>query len=221
MRYEAQTDARVVLDSIRQDIVGGTFASGARLRIEDLAQRYGVSSMPVRESLGRLHGEGLVVIEKNRGARVRNIDERFVENLFDIRAALESMLAGRGAQRRSQEDIASLMLEQEKLEDFIGARDYAAILETNRRFHKILNDAADNDEALTLADRHWYLIASMWKQYGYREERFVGVISDHRQLIEAVEKMDGPAAAAIMHAHVIKSKYDILKMFKASGAASS
>jgi len=220
MHQDAQTDSKIVLDRIRQDIVAGNFASGARLRIDDLAQRYGVSTMPVRESLGRLHGEGLVVIEHNRGARVRNIDERFVENLFDIRAALESMLAMRGAQRRSQEDVASLKLEQEKFEAFISARDYTAILETNRRFHKILNDAADNDEALNLADRHWYLIASMWKQYGYHEERFAGVVGDHRQLIDAVEKRDGPAAGAIMQAHVIKSKYDLLKMFKASGASS-
>ncbi|MCA0423200.1 MAG: GntR family transcriptional regulator [Proteobacteria bacterium] len=221
MQENAQTDTKLVLDRIRQDIVAGTFVSGARLRIEDLAKRYGVSPMPVRESLGRLHGEGLVVIEQNRGARVRNIDERFVENLFDIRAALESMLAMRGALRRSQDDIAKLRLEQEQLEAFISLRDYPAILEANRRFHKILNDAAGNDEALTLADRHWYLIASLWKQYGYREERFVGVISDHRQLIEAVERKDGSAAGAIMQAHVIKSKYDLLKMFRASGTASS
>ena len=93
---------------IRDDIVAGELLFGARITIDALATRYGVSHMPVREALRELQGEGLVVIEPNRGARVRTIDTRFVENLFEIRTALEVMMVRRAAQRATPADIAEL-----------------------------------------------------------------------------------------------------------------
>ena len=62
---------------LRDDIISGSLPFGSRLRIDELATRYGVSHMPIREALRELHGEGLVVIEPNRGARVRSIDLSF------------------------------------------------------------------------------------------------------------------------------------------------
>ncbi len=53
--------------------------------------------MPIREALRRLQGEGLVVLEPNRGARVRSMDRSFVENLFATRGTLEALLAGQAA----------------------------------------------------------------------------------------------------------------------------
>jgi DNA-binding GntR family transcriptional regulator len=214
MIINMKADKSTVLPDMRRDIVSGALPSGSRLRIDELAARYGVSAMPVRGALNHLHGEGLVVIEHNRGARVRQVDARFVGNLFDIRAALEVMLAQRGAERRADADVFALEEEQRAFESFVAASDWAAVLSSNRRFHQIINVAADNDEALSLADRHWTLIATLWQRYGYREERFVGVINDHRQLILAVKARDGAAAAAIMNAHVVKSKLELLQLLR-------
>src|ERR1700710_2758739 len=93
---------------LRHDIIGGSLPFGSRLRINELASRYGVSHMPVREALRELHGEGLVVIERNRGARVRPIHLGFVEDLFDIRSAIETMLARRACERRTKLHMAEL-----------------------------------------------------------------------------------------------------------------
>ena len=88
-----------ILELLRRDIVAGELPFGSRLRINELATRYGVSHMPIREALRELHGEGLVIIEKNRGARVREFHQGLVEDLFDIRSAIETMLARRAAER--------------------------------------------------------------------------------------------------------------------------
>ena len=66
---------------IREDIVSGVLGFGERITIDALATRYQVSHMPVREALRELQGEGLVVSEPNRGARVRAIDVNFIDNL--------------------------------------------------------------------------------------------------------------------------------------------
>lgn len=82
--------ADAVTESLRALILDGTFGAGLQLRQEDLAQRFGVSRIPVREALGRLQAEGLVEHYANRGSVVatRSVDE-LLETL-DIRIALET-----------------------------------------------------------------------------------------------------------------------------------
>src|SRR3954462_13317278 len=93
---------------IRDDVVAGNLGFGERLTIDALAIRYDVSHMPVREALRELQGEGLVVVEPNRGARVRNIDANFIDNLFEIRTALEVMMVRRAARRARPSDVDEL-----------------------------------------------------------------------------------------------------------------
>ncbi len=195
---------------IRDDIVSGTLPLGSRITMDALASRYGVSHMPVREALRDLQGEGLVVIEPNRGARVRAIDARFVENIFEIRTALEVMMVRRAAQRATFADIARLRTIQEALETEIAREDYAAVVSENRAFHREINRIADNADALPMLDRHWTLLAALWRNFGYGPERFAGVANDHRHIIAAMEAHDEEAASAIMGAHAAKAKRELL-----------
>ena len=173
-----------VEQSIRDDIVSGKLAFGTRLRIDEMAMRYGVSHMPVREALRVLHGEGLVIIEPNRGARVLTVHPGFIEDLFDMRTALETMLA---------------------------KRDFASVAEANRRFHTAINDAAGNPGALVIVDRHWLLLSALLRRYGHGEERFQRVIDDHQHIIHSIERRDAAAAAALMGAHIEKAKNNLLR----------
>lgn len=196
---------------LRNDIVSGELPFGARLRIEDLASRYGVSHMPVREALRVLHGEGLVVIEPNRGARVRPIYRGFIEDVFDVRCAIETMLARRAAERRTASHLARLRNAAERLEAHVAAGDYASVPLANREFHATINDAAGNPGALPIVDSHWLLLSALLKRYGYGDERFPRVIDEHQHLICAVERQDAHSAALLMGAHIEKAKNNLLR----------
>jgi DNA-binding GntR family transcriptional regulator len=200
-----------VEQSIRDDIVSGKLAFGTRLRIDEMAMRYGVSHMPVREALRVLHGEGLVIIEPNRGARVLTVHPGFIEDLFDMRTALETMLARRAAERRTEEHLAKLCRAEEDLEALIEKRDFASVAEANRRFHTAINDAAGNPGALVIVDRHWLLLSALLRRYGHGEERFQRVIDDHQHIIHSIERRDAAAAAALMGAHIEKAKNNLLR----------
>ena len=121
---------------IREDIVAGRLRLGSRVTIDDLASRYGVSHMPIREALRELHGEGLVVIEPNRGARIRPIDLAFVENFFDTRSALEVVLTRRAARLSTSELTQDLWRIEGQLEDHMERGESAEVLSTNRAFHQ-------------------------------------------------------------------------------------
>lgn len=210
-----------IAQQMRRDIIAGGLAFGSRLRIDELATRYGVSHMPVREALRELHGEGLVVIEPNRGARVQSLHLGFVEDLFDIRSAIETMLARRAAERRQPEHLAQLKAIEDRLEALVAAGDYLAVPAVNRDFHAAINDAAGNPGALSIVDRHWLLMAALWQQYGTEEGRFQSVTDDHRQLIRAIERGDGTSAATFMGAHIERAKHDLLDRMAARPIAAA
>jgi DNA-binding GntR family transcriptional regulator len=196
---------------LRNDIVAGEFPFGARLIIEDLATRYGVSHMPIREALRILHGEGLVVIEPNRGARVRPIYRGFIEDVFDVRCAIETMLARRAAERREPRHLAALRDAAAELEAHVAAGEHALVPVANRRFHGVINEAAGNPGALPIVDSHWLLLAALLKRYGYGDGRFQRVIEEHQHLIQAIERRDAHSAATLMGAHIEKGKNNLLQ----------
>ena len=207
-----------IAQQMRHEIIGGALPFGTRLRIDELATRYGVSHMPVREALRELHGEGLVVIEPNRGARVQSLHLGFVEDIFDIRSAIETMLARRAAERRSEDHLRRLRAAAEKIEHLVSAGDFDAVPEVNREFHAAVNDAAGNPGALSIVDRHWLLMAALWTRYGADEGRFHSVIDDHRDIARAIQRGDATSAATFMGAHIERAKHGLLDRMAASPA---
>ncbi|MBM9507223.1 GntR family transcriptional regulator [Actinacidiphila acididurans] len=100
--------AQVVCTAIRDDIVGGFFPPGTRLTEELLAQRYGVSRVPVREALRTLESEGFVRTRRHAGASVAEPTEQEAADLLEIRGLLEPLGAARAAQRRSEAHLKVL-----------------------------------------------------------------------------------------------------------------
>jgi DNA-binding GntR family transcriptional regulator len=205
-------------DRLRADILAGAFGFGTRLKIEELARRYETSHMPIREALRSLHGEGLVVIEPNRGAKVRSVDIGFVRNMFDLRSAIEAMLTRRAAERISAGELAQLETIEAGLEDCAARGDVAGVLAANRDFHSLLYGASAHREAVEIASRHWALVAALWSMHGYDATRFPGVISDHRQILAAIAARDAESAYAIAAAHAAKAKHDLIRKMTAAGA---
>jgi GntR family carbon starvation induced transcriptional regulator len=83
------TRAQWVDAQLRRAILHGEFAPGERLRVEHLAERFGVSPTPLRETFMRLAGEGLVVLEPQRGARVAPLDVEEATEVYELRLLLD------------------------------------------------------------------------------------------------------------------------------------
>jgi DNA-binding GntR family transcriptional regulator len=208
---DALTTASITIrDRVRDDIVAGTLSFGSRLTLDLLARRYSVGHMPVREALRQLEGEGLVVLTPNRGARVRAVDVDFARNIFDLRIAIEALLTRRAAERIEDEAIARLESIEARYEAHARERDFDRLLALNREFHDVINDAAGNPEAAKVLERHWHVIAALWNVYGYGEKRIAGVMSDHRQIIEALAAHDAEVAACLAMAHAAKAKQALI-----------
>lgn len=204
------TASIAIADRMRDDIVAGGLPLGGRLTLDCLAARYACGHMPIREALRQLQGEGLVVLAPNRVARVRTVDVEFVRNLFDMRIAIEAMLARRAAERILPTQLAELESVQDQYETRAKLRDYPALLRLNRRFHGVISEAARNPEAEAVLDRHRQLIGALWMLHGYGDHRIAGVISDHRHLIAALAAREADVAASLAMAHAAKAKQELV-----------
>lgn len=71
---------------------------------------------------------------------------------------------------------------------------------------------AANPDAQVLLDRHWLLLAGLWRENKYNPERYDGVINDHRDMSEAISAGDAEAAAIVMQAHVLKANQVLLRL---------
>jgi len=211
---QAANQYQRVAGRLRADIIEGIWRPDSRLKVRDLAAHYGIGIAPVREALQLLQGEGLVVLEPNRGARVRPIDEHLLINIFDVREALESFLTARFAAAASPHQIAVLKGMQAEHDAATERDDHAAALALNARFHSFINSAVRNEEAVEVINRHLSLTRALRRECGVSPVRMRTVQQEHHLLLAAIERGDEEQARRIAAAHVRSSRDDLVERLR-------
>jgi DNA-binding GntR family transcriptional regulator len=201
----AATSSQRTAGALRELILCGDFAAGARLGEVELAERLGVSRTPVREALTRLAAEGLVELVPNRGARVNSWTVAELEAVFDLRVVLEPTLTELAAGRATPSDVAAL---HELAEAMItGGRpgpdqDLDAIVELNQRFHsRLVTMAGQPAMAAALAGAvHARIVLRNF--HAYDDESLRRSLAHHREIVAAIQAGDPVWARAVMTAHI-------------------
>lgn len=147
--------ATAVLDRLREMIVQGELRPGAWLKQDELAERFGVSTMPVREALRRLESEGIVEFYPRRGARVIQVSASEMDELWSIREEL-AVLACRWVSR----DMTRIPLEKLRsvyanLQEAAARGDLARRLELSREFFFTIFEAGDTRHIVRLLSMVW------------------------------------------------------------------
>lgn len=210
-----------VRDAIRADIARGELEADARLKIAALSARYGLSPAPIREALGQLAAEGWVVIHPNRGARVRDINERFLRELNEIRVALESYNVGLCAAAATPADLARLNAIEDEYEACLGRRgprrdrDFADLIEINGRLHRTMLAIRPNHEAMTLMARQGKFFNAMRRVWGYGDYRPRRIAEEHRTLLDAFRRNSAAEAELISRQHIGNAMDDLLDLWRA------
>ncbi|GAA1265128.1 GntR family transcriptional regulator [Sphaerisporangium rubeum] len=193
-----------VTDDVRRAIVSGELKAGERLREDELATRKKVSRGPVREALLRLEQEGLVVIERHRGARVLTLSREDHEHIYSTRRAIEQVAIEYACRNATDDDFERM---EEVLRDFHAtapdARTPAAVADCDILFHDAVYLAAHNAplyrawESLR-SQIHWVLMTRMTLRPDYN----IDWESDHRQLLDVLRRRKKLEAQKAFRAHV-------------------
>jgi DNA-binding GntR family transcriptional regulator len=187
-----------VLAGLRQDIIAGRLRPGDRLVERELAERFGVSRVPVREAIRALVTEGFVLFETPRRTVVRRLTPTDVRELFELREALEVYAAGLAATRAAPEALAELAGLLRAAALATGAGDAEAITDVNTRFHDRILALAGNSLLRSVMEPvdgrlHWLT---------RQNEEWPQLLTEHRELYEAIASGDPARARAHALRHV-------------------
>lgn len=199
-----------IASELREAILAGDYAPGARIRQEDLADRHGASRLPVREALRMLEAEGLLTLVANTGAWVAKLTLADCEELYRIRERLDPLLLAYSVPRLSEAAIDRLA---ELADEMESAPDVEEFLRLDREFH--LGSYAAADTAV-LAD----LVRTLWNRTQHYRRAFTllfrsegdrDVHYDHHLLVAAIRRRDAEEAERIQAAHIRRTRLELAR----------
>jgi DNA-binding GntR family transcriptional regulator len=144
-----------VLTRLRQLILSGALVPGERIDQAELAQRFGVSVVPVREALARLQSSGLVRIVPHRGVFVESLSAEELVDIYNVRELLEEYAARLAAANLTDADVAALEEICERMATAGEAQDYDTFLALNRELHFRIYRAARRPYLLQIIEQLW------------------------------------------------------------------
>ncbi|GGN22817.1 GntR family transcriptional regulator [Streptomyces fuscichromogenes] len=201
---------------LKERIVGGVYASGHRLVLDQLAKEFGVSAVPVREAVRRLEAQGYVRFERNVGAEVIGIDPSEYAHVMQTLAYLEGAATSLAAPLLTPDDLARARQLNEELRGCLEDFDPVGFTRTNQRFHRLLCGRCPNPHLRELVERDAERMSMI------RSSTFVFVplraresVTEHHQLLDLLET---GAPALEIEVAARDHKLGTLRAFLESGA---
>lgn len=139
--------AEEIAETLQKEIIGGLLKPGQRIVERQLVERFGVSSIPVREALQLLESRGLLVRRHNAGCSVLKLTHREAVRICEIRRLLEPQVSTWAAERITDQGVESLRKQFFRLEKAAARRDFSAFFQEDIVFHRLIWEAADNPYA--------------------------------------------------------------------------
>ncbi|HEX5936217.1 MAG TPA: GntR family transcriptional regulator [Actinomycetota bacterium] len=212
------TTAKVVAERLREEIQHGTLTAGTRLRQNDVAERFGVSTTPVREAFAQLQAEGLVRIDPHRGAVVFHPTVDDVLEFYEIREALES-LAVTHAIPNLRADVAR---ELEGLIDRMRrTEDARKWLKLNDQFHLRLYEAAGRPRLSNLIDTLRDASAPYILMFVASRPLSQRAHEEHQEILDACVRRDAAGARRAIRDHLRSASRDLAAFLEAREAESA
>jgi DNA-binding GntR family transcriptional regulator len=191
-----------VYERLREAIVTGRLQPNQRLVELDLTESLGASRSSVRTALVRLAHDGLVVHERNRGARVRMVDVGEAVEILEARRVLEGLAAAAAATRATKRDVTALRRILGEMRALLDAGDLLAVSERNGELHRRILAASGHRTTIRLIEG----LNSQIVRFQFRTILVPGrserSFEEHTAIVDAIAGRDPEAAEEAMRAHL-------------------
>lgn len=195
------TAQEAVLAEMRRMLLTGELAPGSPVRQESVADRLGVSRVPVREALKVLEGEGAVVHEPHKGYVVAELSVEDLVEVYRLRELLEAEAIRVAVPRLTDADVEAIVMSAREVDAAGRAGDTARMTESNREFHFLLFDAAGMPRLSRTLRQLWDATDVYRAVYFSGGANRTRVRNDHAELVAALRARDVRRALAAQKAH--------------------
>jgi DNA-binding GntR family transcriptional regulator len=207
----------VVFKTLRQEILTGKLKPGERLLEIHLGNRLGVSRTPIREAIRKLELEGLVTMIPRRGAEVANITEKSLQDVMEVRRALDILAVELACERITEKDLEELKKACEEFEKATETKNTTMIAKADVTFHDIIMNATGNKRLIQMASN---LSEQM---YRYRFEHIKNqsqhskLVEEHKKIYENIAAKNTQEAAKAVEIHVDNQENSIIHHLQEEG----
>ena len=202
----------LVFNTLRQAILKGELKPGERLMEIQLAEKLGVSRTPIREAIRKLELEGLVIMIPRRGAEVARISQRSLQDVLEVRGALEELATDLACQRITDEELQKLQDAENHFKEVVAAgASEMEIAEADEAYHDIIYAASGNTKLVQMINNLREQMYRYRLEYIKDEAKRGTLIDEHERILEAIKLRDIIRAKALMKEHIDNQEITVTK----------
>lgn len=199
---------------LRQRIVEGQLAPGAKLNERELSELLNVSRTPLREAIKMLAAEGLVELLPNRGAVVAQMSAQDVADTFEVIAGLEGQSGELAAQRITEAELAEIRALHYEMMAAWTRRDLPTYYRLNAQIHLQINAAARNP----VLAQTWRTVNARLQALRFRsnfdEAKWKRAVREHERMVELLAARDAAGLRALLVEHLLHKRDAVLELMK-------
>ncbi len=205
MKPKSKTKNLLVYEKLRQGIIKGTLRPGQKLVMASLAKKFKTSETPIREAIRRLESDGYVTFTPHSGAMVTEINRQELSEIYVIRISLEALATRLAVPYISRDDLLWLERKNGEMKAAVENNRYEHLARLNKAFHLRIYKAAPFPRLYKMISDLWDAFERWPSVFTYIPERATSAISEHEQIIEALETADVDRADDLMKEQKKKS----------------
>jgi DNA-binding GntR family transcriptional regulator len=212
-----------ILTRLRDHIVEGNIPDGGRVPERQLCEMLGISRTPLREALKVLAAEGLVELLPNRGARVRQLSEHDLGELFDVMGGLEGLAGRLACEHITDDEIAEIERLHYEMYGFYLHRDMHGYFRVNQLIHQKIVEASRNSALLgTYANFAGRIRRVRYSaNFARKRERWGEAMREHETILDALRRRAGSELSDILFKHLRNKRTAAVEHLKEDGPAAS
>ncbi len=200
----------VVFNTLREAILRGDLVPGERLMELQLAAKLGVSRTPIREAIRMLEQEGLAITIPRKGAIVAGMTEKDMQDVLEIREALEELSVQVACDKITDEEVAKLRGNMENFETSLKSGDIKRMAEADVEFHDVIYQATDNPKLINMLNNLREQMYRYRVEYLKNPSNHEQLLREHEAIYRGIMAKDKGAVTEMIRKH-ISNQVDVVK----------
>ena len=192
-----------VYDILKDAIISGGYEQGARLIETEIAKQLDVSRTPVREALRKLEIEGLVEYRPHQGTVVAEVDDNEIQEIYQVRKVIESIIAQKAAENISDQQILEL---KDNIEKFKEATDKQEIVDLAEQFNNIISEASGYKKLVSILSEIRQYFKMVRVSNHLNPARRESAIEEHVNIADSIIARDPEMAKKYTVEHIESSE---------------
>jgi DNA-binding GntR family transcriptional regulator len=192
----------VVFNTLREAILRGDLVPGERLMELQLASKLGVSRTPIREAIRMLEQEGLAITIPRKGAIVAGMTEKEMEDVLEIREALEELSVQVACDKITEDEITQLRKNMKNFQHSLETGDLKKMAQADMEFHDVIYQATDNQKLINMLNNLREQMYRYRVEYLKNPDNHQKLLDEHEAIYQGIVARDKAAVTAMMRKHI-------------------